>query len=64
MFEWGKQVLTVNSLVGVNIDFVVSGYGHVLAVFAECTFSGGLNNMGEGDSPISIGPPNVNLSSY
>jgi hypothetical protein len=41
----------------VQVDFAVGGDGHVLVVFAEGAFAGGVDDVGEDDAFETIGPP-------
>ncbi len=45
----------------VNINLAVSGDGHVLVVFAECAFTGGVDDIGEDDTFETVGAPDEDL---
>ncbi len=52
-----KDVGAVAFLECVQVDFTVGGDGHVLVVFAEGAFPGGVDDVGEDYSLKAIGPP-------
>ncbi len=46
---------------GVDVDLAVGGDGHVLVVFAECAFAGGVDDVGEDDAFEAVGAPDEDL---
>lgn len=53
-----KQILTIDSPEGIDIDLTVGGDGHILVILAKGTLPGGLDHVWENDSPEAIGSPN------
>jgi hypothetical protein len=46
----------------VDVYLAVGGDGHVLVVFAECAFAGGVDDVGEDDAFETVGAPDEDLS--